>query len=229
VKLKPKQLDLTKDLVMLGGKITLSNGTSSDLSLNFASNNNSGLYVDSSNILSFVVNGTNCLSLEPDTTIIISGNKSLVLPVGSTSQRPDAAFRGMVRYNSTLDAYEGYNGSSWDYFLSASATSAKPFTVNTIDSSVTSDYTVVLSDYYIFVDASSCNVNITLPSGSTPGSPYIIKKIDSSSNKVTIIPSDSSTIDSYSFYATSTQNDSFTVTYDGSNWFIVNTFSSNIA
>lgn len=226
MKLKPKQLDLTKDLVMLGGKISLSNGTSSNLSLNFASNSSTGVYVDSSNIVSFVVNGTTCLSLEPDTTVIIAGDKSIVLPVGSTSQRPESAFRGMVRYNTTLGVYEGFVGSAWDSFLTASAvTTAKPFTVNT----VTSDYSVLLSDYYIFVDASSGNINIILPSSSLPGSPYIIKKIDSSSNKVTIYPSDSSTIDSYSFFATSIQNDSFTITSDGSNWFIVSTLSSNIA
>lgn len=38
---------------------------------------------------------------------------SLKLPVGTTAQRPIAAVSGQIRYNSTLNTVEYYNGSSW--------------------------------------------------------------------------------------------------------------------
>jgi hypothetical protein len=35
------------------------------------------------------------------------------LPVGTTAQRPGSPNLGMIRFNSDLTAYEGYNGSGW--------------------------------------------------------------------------------------------------------------------
>ncbi len=44
--------------------------------------------------------------------IVMSGNGSLQLPVGTTAQRPTAA-TGDIRFNTSLVAFEGYNGSVW--------------------------------------------------------------------------------------------------------------------
>jgi len=35
------------------------------------------------------------------------------MPVGTTEQRPASAVVGMVRFNTTLSTFEGYNGTEW--------------------------------------------------------------------------------------------------------------------
>ena len=61
--------------------------------------------------------------------LLISGSytadidSGLVLPVGTTAQRPAIPEAGMIRYNSTLETVEGYNGTDW-INLMASASGA---------------------------------------------------------------------------------------------------------
>jgi len=43
----------------------------------------------------------------------ITSTGALILPVGTTAQRPNTPVVGMFRFNSTIDRFEGYNGSSW--------------------------------------------------------------------------------------------------------------------
>ena len=38
---------------------------------------------------------------------------AIVMPVGTTAQRPGTGVVGMMRFNSDIDAFEGYNGASW--------------------------------------------------------------------------------------------------------------------
>ena len=35
------------------------------------------------------------------------------MPVGTTAQRPGTGVVGMMRFNSDIDSFEGYNGASW--------------------------------------------------------------------------------------------------------------------
>lgn len=69
--------------------------TSGTLSLNFTSN---GLNLDISN----------------DTTL--PGSNGVVLPNGTTSQRPVAPRPGTTRFNTDTDSLEVYNGSAWITF-----------------------------------------------------------------------------------------------------------------
>lgn len=52
--------------------------------------------------------------LQPNGTGIVSINstQALKLPVGNNTQRPTAS-AGMIRFNSELSRYEGYNGTTW--------------------------------------------------------------------------------------------------------------------
>jgi len=43
----------------------------------------------------------------------ITSTGALILPVGTTAQRPTTPVVGMFRFNSTTDRFEGYNGASW--------------------------------------------------------------------------------------------------------------------
>lgn len=52
------------------------------------------------------------------TTSVVTFNSigSLTLPSGTTAQRPASPVNGMLRYNTTLNAIEGYANSSWGVF-----------------------------------------------------------------------------------------------------------------
>ncbi len=48
----------------------------------------------------------------PETTLDIRGTDGLVIPVGTTAQRP-GNIQGAIRYNTTTSTFEGYSGSVW--------------------------------------------------------------------------------------------------------------------
>jgi hypothetical protein len=45
--------------------------------------------------------------------VTFSGFGYVQMPVGATTDRPDAPTEGMFRYNSTLDVFEGYSNNAW--------------------------------------------------------------------------------------------------------------------
>ncbi len=45
-------------------------------------------------------------------TLKVAGTDSILIPVGTTAQRPSAA-TGMIRFNTTLDSFEFYDSNSW--------------------------------------------------------------------------------------------------------------------
>ena len=84
----------------------------------------------------------------------------------------------------------------------------------------TSDYTPLLSDYVILCDASSGSFTIALSSTTRRiGKTYVIKKIDSSRNSVTI--AGIGTIDGNPTLLISTPYDSVTIVSNGTDWFII--------
>jgi len=81
------------------GQVLFGNGTS-------ALGNSANLFWDNSNTRLGV--GTNA----PAVTFAVSSVDAILLPVGTTAQRPTGA-TGYLRFNTTTAAFEGYNGSSW--------------------------------------------------------------------------------------------------------------------
>lgn len=78
------------------------------------------------------------------------------------------------------------------------------------------------NDYSIMADATTASLQVTLPNAiGITGRIYNIKKIDSTSNPVTIITSASQTIDGSGSVVLVTQNESVTVQSDGTNWVIL--------
>ncbi|MCB1782924.1 MAG: hypothetical protein KDI13_02920, partial [Alphaproteobacteria bacterium] len=49
----------------------------------------------------------------PEATLDISSTDSVIVPRGTTAQRPSSAINGMIRYNSTTGKFEGYENASW--------------------------------------------------------------------------------------------------------------------
>ena len=43
----------------------------------------------------------------------LSVNHALVIPTGTTEQRPTSPIAGMIRLNTSTNNVEGYNGNSW--------------------------------------------------------------------------------------------------------------------
>ena len=49
----------------------------------------------------------------PAATLDVTGTDGIIIPVGTTAQRPGSAEVGTIRFNSTTTRFEGYNGSAW--------------------------------------------------------------------------------------------------------------------
>lgn len=83
-------------------------------------------------------------------------------------------------------------------------------------------YTATAFDCVILVDASAAAVTISLPTASgNAGLTYVIKKIDSSGNNVTIDPNGTETIDGATTVTLSSQYSYRMIVSDGTNWVVV--------
>ena len=77
-----------------------------------------GIKISDNNIQSVATNSNITLTPQGTGSVVINSNQSLQIPVGTTAQRPGTlagttATTGMVRYNTDLAQYEGYNGTYW--------------------------------------------------------------------------------------------------------------------
>ncbi len=93
----------------------------------------------------------------------------------------------------------------------------------------TANYTLTTLDYTVLGNATTASFSLTLPTsvGAT-GQVYIIKKVDSTANTVTILTTSSQTIDGSTSKVLSYQYDGFQLQSDGANWIIIgNIFGRN--
>ena len=49
----------------------------------------------------------------PQAELHVAGTGAIIVPVGTSTERPNTAVPGMIRYNTTINKFEGYNGTSW--------------------------------------------------------------------------------------------------------------------
>lgn len=86
----------------------------------------------------------------------------------------------------------------------------------------TATYTATTTDHTITGDATSAGFTITLPTAvGCAGREYIVKKVDSSGNAVTVATTSSQTIDASTTYSLGAQYKYVTVVSNGSNWLII--------
>ena len=81
---------------------------------------------------------------------------------------------------------------------------------------------LVTTDHTVLCDCTSNSIALAIPASSVQqGNNYVIKKIDSTANTVTITPDSPATIDGAASQTLNFQHQSITLVSDGSNWFIV--------
>jgi hypothetical protein len=68
---------------------------------------------DTSGILTIQTNGTNALTVGTDQNVTMNSTGAIVVPVGTTAQRPGSPAVGMIRYNTTIPQLECYINSAW--------------------------------------------------------------------------------------------------------------------
>ena len=86
---------------------------------------------------------------------------------------------------------------------------------------ITQNHTVTAGDHTIFANATSTNITVTLPTAANiMGRQYIIKRVDSSGNNVTIDPDGSETIEGAATMILDSGR-SVVIQSDNNNWWIV--------
>jgi hypothetical protein len=101
--------------------------------------------------------------------VLLSGTGVLDLPVGTTAQRPGSPTSGMIRFNTDLTQFEGYNGSAWSS-VGGGATGGGADTVFLENSNtVTTSYTLTTNKNAVSAGPVTINAGatVTVPSGAS--------------------------------------------------------------
>ena len=97
------------DIISSGSTITV-NQASADIDFVVEGNSDANLFrtdAGSDTVLISTATATAGATLKVDST------DSILIPVGTTVQRPGSPATGMIRFNTTLDAFEFYDANSW--------------------------------------------------------------------------------------------------------------------
>lgn len=100
-------------------------------------------------------------------SVVLSGTGYLDLPSGTTAQRPGSPNSGMIRFNSDLTTFEGYNGTAWGS-IGGGATGGGSDTVFFENGqTVTTNYTLTTGKNAVTAGPITINngVTVTVPSG----------------------------------------------------------------
>jgi len=101
--------------------------------------------------------------------VLMTGTGVLDLPAGTTAQRPGSANTGMVRFNTDLNQYEGYNGTAWTS-IGGGATGGGADTVFFENSqTVTTNYTLSTNKNAVTAGPVTIDsgVTVTVPAGAS--------------------------------------------------------------
>jgi hypothetical protein len=104
--------------IKLDGNVVTTRTAGIDLELQANGTGNvivEGIKFQDNNIQSVATNADVTLTPQGTGSVIVNTNQSLVIPVGTTAERPATGteVNGMIRYNTTLGQYEGWNGTYW--------------------------------------------------------------------------------------------------------------------
>lgn len=98
-----------------------------------------------------------------------SDTGSAVLPVGTTAQRDSGTPTGYLRFNTTLNQFEGFNGTAWGAVGAGATGGAGNYVFFENDQAVTVDYTLSAGKNAVTAGPITINsgVTVTIPTGAT--------------------------------------------------------------
>ena len=98
-----------------------------------------------------------------------SSTGAAAMPAGTTAQRPASLSLGQFRYNTTLNKWEGYNGSAWGSIGGGATGGGGDAVFVETNQNITADYT--LSTGFNAMSAGpvtiASGVTVTIPTGAT--------------------------------------------------------------
>lgn len=99
--------------------------------------------------------------------VILSGTGYLDLPVGTTAQRPGSPSSGMIRFNTTLGQFEGYNGTAWSAVGGGATGGGSDAVFLENGNTVTTNYTLSSSKNAVSAGPVTINagVSVVIPAG----------------------------------------------------------------
>ena len=97
----------------------------------------------------------------------LTGTGYLDLPVGTTAQRPGSPTSGMVRFNTSLVTFEGYNGTAWGAIGGGATGGGSDDVFYENGQTVTTNYTLTTSKNAVSAGPVTINsgVTVTVPTG----------------------------------------------------------------
>jgi len=99
----------------------------------------------------------------------LTGTGYLNLPAGTTAQRPGSPNLGMLRYNTTLTQFEGYNGTAWGQIGGGATGGGTDAVFLENGQTVTTNYTITNGKNAVSAGPITINsgVTVTVPSGAS--------------------------------------------------------------
>jgi len=100
--------------------------------------------------------------------VLLSGTGQLDLPAGTTAQRSGSPNSGMIRFNTTLTQFEGYNGTAWGKIGGGATGGGSDDVFYENGQTVTTNYTLTTNKNAVTAGPVTINsgVTVTVPSGS---------------------------------------------------------------
>lgn len=101
--------------------------------------------------------------------VLLSGTGQLDLPAGTTAQRSGSPNSGMIRFNTTLTQFEGYNGTAWGAIGGGAGGGGSDRVFYENGQTVTTNYTLTTSTNAVTAGPITINsgVTVTVPSGAS--------------------------------------------------------------
>lgn len=101
--------------------------------------------------------------------VLLTGTGVLDLPVGTTAQRPGSPTSGMIRFNTDLSQFEGYNGSAWSSVGGGATGGGADAVFLENGNTVTTSYTLTTNKNAVSAGPVTINAGatVTVPSGAS--------------------------------------------------------------
>lgn len=99
--------------------------------------------------------------------VLLTGTGQLDLPAGTTAQRSGSPTSGMVRFNTTLSQFEGYNGTAWGQLGGGATGGGSDDVFYENGQTVTTTYTLTTNKNAVSAGPITINsgATVTVPSG----------------------------------------------------------------